>query len=347
MTRYKHPFDWSPAPFTVFKNEKLRQEIQTNGFSIVDLLDTATLDAMREIYRQEHQLKNEKGGMFYSVYSQDVAYRTRIHEALQHELITVFEKNFKDYNNGLNFFINKLSGDDSGFSIHQDSSAIDEFKYSTLSIWIPLQDVDETNGALWLVEKTQVMFSPFRSVSFYPPFSNIRETVKDYLKPIRLKAGQALIFDSRIIHASGKNLSGQDRLAVVSGILPKEASFQLSYQDKADDPIELYEQADDFLINYPNFFHDCVLRPTIGKKIGEAPFIFPKISAEQFETDCKALEIEKVSLYQEGEPVHNFITEPITQEDNKTVSTLLPEAKTQRKTAIFGRFLQMIKSLFQ
>ncbi len=309
---YSHPFSWTPAPFTIFKNSEIKQKVEEFGYAIVDLIEPSTIEEMLSIYHQEHQLTDEKGGMFYSVYSQDTDYRKRIHSALQTELNSVFEEHFTGYNNGLNFFINKLSGDDSAFSIHQDSSAVDEFKHSSLSVWIPLQDVDETNGALWVVEKTHQMFSPFRSVSFSPPFSNIKETVKKYLKPIALKAGQALVFDARIIHTSGKNTSGKDRIAVVSGILPAEATFQLSYQDKEDDPIELYQQADDFLINYPNFFHNCVVRPTIGKKIGEGAFISPKITSEQFENDCDLLGIEKVSLFHDGEPVQNFITEPIT-----------------------------------
>lgn len=307
---YEHPFSWKPAPYSVFKDTELKKQIEEKGYAIVQFLDEQALNEMRAIYENEHNLTEENGGMFYSVYSQDVAYRKRIHESLQNVLETSLEANFKDYNNGINFFINKLSGSESGFSIHQDSSAVDEFKYSALSVWMPLQDVDESNGGLWVVEKTHQLFSPFRSVSFAPPFANIKDTVKDYLKPIRLKAGEVLIFDARIIHTSGKNTSGKDRLAVVSGILPKEATFQLSYQDGENDPIEIYEQADDFLINYPNFFHDCILRPTVGKKIGEAPFIFPKITAEQFEADCKELGIEKVSLYGKAELDQHFITEP-------------------------------------
>jgi ectoine hydroxylase-related dioxygenase (phytanoyl-CoA dioxygenase family) len=329
---YSHPFSWTPAPFTVFKKPEIKQKVEEFGFAVVDLFEPSTIDAMRSIYKQEHQLTDEKGGMFYSVYSQDVAYRTRIHEALKNELTPVFEENFTDYNNGLNFFINKLSGEDSAFSIHQDSSAIDEFKHSSLSVWIPLQDVDETNGALWIAEKTHQLFSPYRSVSFSPPFSNIKDTIKEYLKPVHLKKGQALIFDARIIHTSGKNTSGKDRLAVVSGILPNEATFQLSFQDKEDGPIEIYQQADDFLINYPNFFQDCILRPTIGEKIDEGKFVFPKITAKQFESDCELLGIEKVSLFTEGEPVQNFITEPITE--TPLVKAKFAEYNSQEHEAI-------------
>jgi ectoine hydroxylase-related dioxygenase (phytanoyl-CoA dioxygenase family) len=307
---YSHPFNWTPAPYTIFKNEDLRQQVEEKGYAIVDFLDQQIVEEIKGIYQEEHRIDAESGGMFYSVYSQDVEYRERVHTKLKDRLKTSFETHFKDYNNGLNFFINKLTGQDSSFAIHQDSSAIDETKYSALSVWMPLQDVDESNGALWLIEKTHKLFSPFRSVSFSPPFSEIKDTLRDYLKPIRLKAGQALFFDSRVVHTSGRNDSGQDRIAVVSGLLPLGTSFQLSYQESPEAPIELYRQADDFLINYPHFFHNCVLRPTIGEKIGEAPFIFPKISASTFEKNCADLGIEKVNLYKDEELSQVFITEP-------------------------------------
>ena len=311
MKDYKHPLNWKPAPFTVFKDENLQKEIEENGYAIVDFIDIDKLSEIFSFYSSEHQIESSNGGMFYSVYSKDTAYRKRIHEKIENILSPNFSKYFKDYNNALNFFINKISGTNSSFSIHQDSSAIDEFKYSTLSIWIPLQDVNESNGALWLIEKTHKMFSPYRSDSFPPPFANIKDTLKDYFQPISLKKGQALFFDSRIIHTSGKNISGKDRIAVVSGILPKSTTFQLSYQNSPDDPIELYEQEDDFLINYPNFFHDCVLRPTIGKKIEEIPYAFPPISKEKFEKDCALFSIPKRNLYKESKDEIIFLTDPI------------------------------------
>jgi hypothetical protein len=316
MTKYKHPLDWSPAPFTIFRNNKLQEEIQENGYAIVDLLTEENISELLTIYSGTHQINDKKGGMFYSVYSKDVTYRKRVHEEIKSVLSNCFESHFENYNNALNFFINKVSGTNSNFSIHQDSSAIDEFKHSALSVWIPLQDVDESNGALWLIEKTHQMFSPYRSVSFPPPFADIKETLADYFQPISLKKGQALFFDSRVIHTSGKNTSGKDRIAVVSGILPKSTTFQLSYQDSLDAPIELYEQEDDFLINYPNFFHDCVLRPTIGKKIGEIPFAFPTISKEKFEEDCVLFSIPKRNLYKESKDEINFLTDPISPKKN-------------------------------
>lgn len=314
MAEFKHPFNWSPAPFTVFKDAGLASRIEEEGFAVVDFLSPDQLEQMQSLYGEEHRLEDEKGGMFYTVYSQDVAYRKRIHEMLQDILQPSLEAHFENYSNALNFFINKLPGDQSGFALHQDSSAIDEFKHSALSVWMPLQNVDENNGALWLIEKTHQLFSPFRSVSFAPPFAAIKDTLVDYLQPIPLKAGQALFFDARVVHTSGRNTSGKNRLAVVSGILPAEYDFQLSYQDAPNDPIELYRQAPDFLINYPNFFHDCTLRPTIGERIGEAPFVYPSVSKEQFEADCAALSIPKRNRYKEHNSEINFITEPVAQE---------------------------------
>jgi hypothetical protein len=303
-------FDWKPAPFFVIKNDELRRSVETDGFAIVDLLSQEKVDALRDIYAQEHQVQDRKGGMFYSVYSQDTAYRKRIHLDMQALLKPSFEDLFSDYSNAINFFINKVSGNQSGFSLHQDSSAVDEFNHSVLSLWIPLQDVDESNGALWLIEKTQFMFSPYRSVSFPFPFAKIKDTLQRYLQPIPLKTGQALVFDNRIVHTSGQNSSGSDRIAVVSGILPQQAEFQFAYQASPEDPIELYGQEKDFLVNYPNFFHNCTDRPQIGVRLGEAPFVFPEVSKEKFEKDCLSLGIPERNLFRSITEQTNFITEP-------------------------------------
>ncbi len=310
MPEFEHIFNWSPAPITVIKNEGLRDSIEQEGYAVVDLISPERIEELRKIYFDNHQIEDQNGGMFYSVYSQDVAYRKRVHDEILGILKPAFDNLFIEYNNAINFFINKLSGEQSGFSLHQDSSAVDEFKHSTLSVWIPLQNVDESNGALWLIEKTHQLFSPFRSVSFAPPFANIIDTLASYLQPIPLEVGQALLFDSRVVHTSGQNTSGADRIAIVSGILPKMAEFQLSYQETPNAPIELYRQANNFLIDYPNFFHNCTERPHIGTHIGEAPFIFPKVKKEDFESDCATLGIPKRNLFKRTHEETKFITEP-------------------------------------
>src|SRR5690606_21476682 len=117
-------------------------------------------------------------------------------------------------------------------------------KYSCLSVWIPLQDTNLANGCLSVVPHSHKMFAPYRGISFPQQFENISNTVRKYLQPIEMKAGEILLFDNRLVHTSGVNSSGADRVVVMSGIFPSEAKIISCYKDTAVEksPIEIIEQ---------------------------------------------------------------------------------------------------------
>ena len=219
--------NWKPIKHRIFKSEKLAHTIHTKGYQVVDFLTQDVLDELDKIYTEEHHFDLENGGMFYSMYSKDTAYRKRVHSRIGELLKPKLEEYFKAYNNVINAFVVKLPGEKSEFYVHQDTTGLDELKYSPLSLWIPLQDITKENGALSVIEKTQWFFSPYRGISFPFPFKGINETIKRYLKPVFMKRGQALFFDNRIIHNSMANTSSKARVAIICGLFPKEASPRL------------------------------------------------------------------------------------------------------------------------
>ena len=75
---------------------------------------------------------------------------------------------------------------------------------------------------------------------------------------IHLEKGQAVVFNSRMIHASGINSTGEMRLAANSLIIPKAADFLHFYTDKKSDysEIEVYKITPDFY-----YIEDILKRP--------------------------------------------------------------------------------------
>lgn len=92
--------------------------------------------------------------MFYSLYSRDIEYRKIVHESISEIMKPVYDSLFSDYKVVLNSFIVKVSGPESEFCLHQDSTSFDETKYSSLSVWIPLQDTNMSNGCMCVVPLT-------------------------------------------------------------------------------------------------------------------------------------------------------------------------------------------------
>lgn len=114
------------------------------------------------------------------------------------------------------FFLDQLviKGPETGmsFSWHQDSGYIPFGHTPYLTCWLPLDDVNETNGTVYLLSydeaqtKTRVEHTK-------------DETIKDQVgyfgdkpgTPANLKAGDMAVFSSTVFHRSGTNRTNQFR----------------------------------------------------------------------------------------------------------------------------------------
>ncbi|NVK65750.1 MAG: phytanoyl-CoA dioxygenase family protein [Flavobacteriales bacterium] len=343
--------NWKPVKHVVFQDDKLAEKIHTKGFSTFQGLSEEQLQQLNDLFNREHSFDVKEGGMFYSMYSRDKEYRKRVHEKIGEILKPTLEKHFQNYKNVVNAFVVKLPGEKSEFYVHQDTTAMDEFKFSPLSLWIPLHDITENNGALAVIEKTQWFFSPYRGVSFAFPFKKINDTIKKYLRPIYMKAGEVLCFDNRIIHNSMANTSNQPRIAVICGVFPAEATFQTCYRGSEENaPIELYHHEDNYMMDYPHFFYNCTDRPHFGEKGKVEKTVFPEMSKEEFEELCELNNIEVVNELKEVEATTTncqLIAEPDGinrfEEADAEVAALVRSKIPQAKRGGFFSFLKRAK----
>jgi hypothetical protein len=294
---------WKPVYPTVLKDRELADKVYMEGYAVVDLFSDEQIAQIQELYNQTHDITAP--GMFYSVYSQSLEYRQKIDSGLREIFSEVLDRYFVDYKSVLNTFIVKSSGEESEFYLHQDSTGLDEFRYTALNVWCPLVDITPDNGPMAMLKYSHWFFSPYRGISFKAPFEDIQPLVRQYLEPVYLKAGQAVIFDFRVVHNSLPNVSGVNRPVALTGIFPKEASFISCYKGpETEGRIEIFSHPDDYLLTNLNFLHNCHARPTTGEVIGYAKFDLPPITEPQF------LElVNKVGL----EPTHLVDTVPLAE----------------------------------
>ncbi len=308
---------WKPVSHSYIVDEQLRSKLDNDGYAVVKLLSDTDLANLKALYAETHKIANGEGGMFYSVYSHDLNYRKKVHDEIGLILQPYFDKLLSNYKVMLNSFVIKASGPKSEFYVHQDTTGLDEFKYSPLSFWVPLHNIDDTNGAMCVMPGSHKLFSPYRSISFAAPYDGIHKAVKKYLTPLYLQAGEAVIFDNRIIHNSLPNLSGSERVVAISGVFPKEAVLQTCWK-KPEDPnsqIEIVEHSDDYLLTHPNFLVNCHVKPETGKTLKFVDDVFPNVDEESFDTICKANGIMPVNhIASTDMEACNMIQEPVAVE---------------------------------
>ncbi|MBI1286600.1 MAG: hypothetical protein GC178_03385 [Flavobacteriales bacterium] len=274
--------NWKPQPYTVIKNPEIESTLAEKGYYVLRNSGDVNISEFQRVYASAHHQSPVNGGMFYTAYSQDRNYRRKINVELGTALKALNDSLFENYYVTNNSFIVKFPGTRSEFYLHQDSTGLDEWRYSPLSLWIPLQNTNITDGCIWLIPKSHRWFSPYRGISFRSMFDDHIELLKPYLIPIEMTEGDVLLFDDRIVHLSGSNIGKTCRVAVRSGIFPRGAELISVYRDEqANGPVEIYAQEEDYLTENLNFYIDCTVRPRTGRKIGESKSVKLKMTADE------------------------------------------------------------------
>lgn len=130
------------------------------------------------------------------------------------------------------FFIKPNTGK-SRLDPHQDSPVIDETSTYAVFTWIPLQDINEQNGALYVLPKSHLWGNCYRSQHIPWAFGSICKELWKQMIPLYINKGDLIVFDPSIIHASEVNNSGQYRIVICGALLPlNHQKVEYTYENK-------------------------------------------------------------------------------------------------------------------
>lgn len=284
----------------VFKDAGLQDQLNHDGFVVLDFLNEGEIDALLELYRAKHP--EGVKGFYTSTFATDTDYRKDVDTAIRLQMQRNLEHYFAGYKVHCGSFIVKGADEKSALKMHQDMTLVDESVFTGINIWIPLIDLTPENGAIEVLPRSHRLFKTYRGASLPDIYDGIEASVHKVMIPLYLKKGQAVIFDQSIIHYSPANRSGNVRPVINTFITHEDAGIRICYWDKTTaGAIEIFEQDPDFMVNFQNFGHDIFSRPKIGRSIGLVPFDFPKISADLLKQEYQLVE-EKPAEEPEEKP---------------------------------------------
>lgn len=242
-----------------FKNNKLQKEFENVGYVIVPFLNEAQVKELRDFFFQKHPQIPE--GFYSSSFNGDDAHKQSVNEKIEDVLREQVNAHFNSIKNLGSCFLSKQPGIQGEMPIHQDWTVVDEPNFDSITIWIPLQEVNEKNGAIQVIDGSHRFSTALRSPSLEDPFKNVQQEMHKDLKLLNMKAGEAFIFSQALLHASPPNLSNEPRIAVTYGLIDAEA--QLMFYHKAEEgKVEQYLVGEDFFQRYNT---QIGLRPAFGK----------------------------------------------------------------------------------
>jgi hypothetical protein len=198
------------------------------------------------------------------------AYKAQVHEVICGFFEPHIERCLKEFRIlNCNFYVKAPHSGE--FVVHQNWPAIADLEDTTVTVWCPLVDVVEQNGALQVVSGSHKLVPHVEGPNSPGFFTNFKEELIDnYLRPIPMKAGEALIFDDGLIHWSARNDSEEPRIAIQILCVPKDTQPVYFFLDEArKDRFELIEVDSQFFIH--SDFQDLVSRQPHWKSLGYVP----------------------------------------------------------------------------
>lgn len=233
----------------IFPDKTQQEKFDKDGYTIVDLLTEEQCD---EILSTHSQFDPQIADVFFATQnSLNYKYRRSVEEYLRPIQQIAVRKVIEGYRILYSQYMVKRSGKDGECHMHQDWNYVREPGHFSIHLWCPLQDVDEGNGCMWVMPGSHRLYHFVRGRNIERATLQTQDLIRKFMLPVRLKKGQAMLSHSALIHESRNNMSGKDRIAILSVLLPGSVpAIHYMRQTESDEIVHELKVDGDFFVDY-------------------------------------------------------------------------------------------------
>lgn len=197
-----------------------QQALTRNGCVVVPFLPVDLLQSLRVAYEQI--VPGDDHGLSVDYMRPDRTVMRALRDLLAPVWAEHLPRLFTGHRPVMTTFVVKHPGHESGMFLHEDRSYVDERRSRACTIWIPLAEVGPglDNGGLEVVPGSHRLATAQGGSNTPDLFRPYERFLRSRLVPVPVEAGQAVVYDTRLLHASGPNLSDRPRLALVCAVAP-------------------------------------------------------------------------------------------------------------------------------
>ncbi len=232
----------------VFRDPALQARYERDGYVVVPFLSPDEVGELRARY--EALPKVDDAGFFASLYTTSGEYKRQAHAALADLGQSLCATFLEGYETLIANFVTKKTGERSLMPPHQDWSFVDESRFASMNLWLPLVDVDESNGAIYLLPGGHRLPFTVRGTLVPNAFAEVKGLTWENLTYLPMRAGEALLYDHRLIHASPPNTTGGVRVAAAMAAIPSAGSPVHYFANPATRRLEMYDASHEFFMDY-------------------------------------------------------------------------------------------------
>ena len=210
----------------IAKDELLNKQLFEKGYIVLPFLNSAEVKQLRDIYFSYHADASIKG-LYVSSHVKPWDELIEISDKIKEIVAPNIDKHFQHVQKIGGTFIVKAPDENNILNPHQDWRIVDEDKYRSFTIWMALQDTNDENGAMYVLPGSHEWIRGYRHITIPSVYGNIYDLTWRYMQAIHLKAGEAVVFDHALVHASKPNISQELRIAATNTIISEGATFRI------------------------------------------------------------------------------------------------------------------------
>ena len=205
-------------------DSSLQEKLVEDGYVVVDLLNEHLLTSLRELWdRSGGKLE----GFHSTIHSDSVDHKKYVDSELRGVIAPRVDEVFDRHRCVIANFVAKAPGPSSEMPEHLDWTMVADPGVISVAVWAPLVDTNQENGGLRLIRGSHRDLKALSGTPHFPSFEEMRSVSGRFANEDRvqlnLQAGQAVIYDHRLVHYSPPNYSESDRIAINVAVVPREA----------------------------------------------------------------------------------------------------------------------------
>ena len=230
-----------------FVSSDIQKAYDAHGYAVTPLIDQQKIQQLAGIF-SKYFSTDGLPSVYDTIAMTEAETIAKVNEEINQVCSEDLSKLLTGFRIVCSIFFIKKPGADSHLSLHVDTS-LTVPPHHAMGIWIPLCDIDETTGRFCVLEKSEHYLPPYNTPSIPYSYNEVESMLDPYLTCLSMRAGDALIMNNSLLHATQKNTSDKTRVAVVIKVVDETAPLVTTYYDETAEPgkkVKLYKQSNDF-----------------------------------------------------------------------------------------------------
>lgn len=255
------------------RDPNLDAALLEDGYVVIPGAARSRVRALRQVHRSAMgRVPAGFDSTFYRANSVKRDVNTRLLEALAPVLADLLA----EYRPLLVNFVTKGRSPDGAMPPHQDWTFVEEPDASSLNVWIPLVDVDHRNGAMSVLPGGHLMPPTLRGTDTPNAFREIEELALAHMVELPMRAGDVLVYDHRLLHATPPNRRRRPRIVAGCAVIGASAA-PIHYRQLAPGQLELYEIDPAFFTEHT---YGADVFPPCARRVGTVAFDQPTFAPQ-------------------------------------------------------------------